>query len=87
MGERPHTYSIKKTRHFSEQAVARFYELIAADSFEEGDAYSLHATSDAAKGFKPQECWQWAGGPETVYVSRFVLEEINKKRGKSVFIG
>jgi hypothetical protein len=87
LGERPYTYSEKKTRYFSEQSVVRLYELITPDAFEEGDAYSLHATQKAAEKFKPHKWWQWAGGPKTVYVSSPVFEEINKKRGKSVFVG
>lgn len=85
LGDRPYTFSEKKTRHFSEQAIALYYELIGPDSFEEGDAYSLHATMDAAEKFKPYRDWQWAGGPKTVYVSKRVTGLINKENNKSIF--
>ena len=86
MGERPFTYSEKKTRHFSEEAIVRTYELAIADSFEEGDAYSLHADVRHAQKFKPSTWWYWTGGPEIVYVSKQVLDAIDNKRGKSIFV-
>jgi len=84
-GEKPHQYSYKKTRKFSEEVVVQLYNLVTGDSFEVGGAYSLHLSTDNVRSFLPDHWWQRIRKPETIYVSRPTLDEMIKKEDKVIF--
>lgn len=78
-GEEPYLYASRKFRKFSEEVFIKYYGLMTGDSFEVGDAYSLHSNESKARKFMPERWWRQLGDPEKVFVPKSLLEKITNR--------
>jgi hypothetical protein len=72
-------YATQLKRYFPHGAVIRYYTLSTADSFEVGDAYSLHKSVQDAEKFKTERWWSPVGNPESVFVSSQTYKKLKRK--------
>ncbi len=86
LGNKPNWYRNEPSQSLSEEVWINYYTLTTPDSFESGDAYSLHKTLDAAKKFK-SPCSGYSKGlkPKVGYVSPSTLERILKEKKQAIF--
>lgn len=86
LGNKPNWYRETPSRSLSKEVWINQYLLISPDSFEDGDAYSLHITLNAAKKFKSPHSWYMKSSrPEVGYVSHSTLERILKNKKQVIF--
>ena len=79
-------YTHNKTRTFRNEVYANVYQLMTGDSFEVGEAYSLHLTKEESEEFKPWgRCWATWKTAFPVFVSNVTLEKIVKGKDKHIF--
>jgi hypothetical protein len=79
-------YSKNKTRTLRNKVYVNEYELMTGDSFEIGDAYSIHLTEEESKNFKPWgRCWAGCNKAKSSFISDVSLEKIMQTKEKYIF--
>jgi hypothetical protein len=86
-GEKPYRYADERIGELKERVFINYYRLVTGDSFEYGEAYSLHAKEEDAEDFLPDSWWSFSHGPEEVFVSKKTLEKIVKSEENGILIG
>ena len=84
-GQKPDLYCNQKYGRFNKEVCVKRYTLVTGDSFEVGDAYSLHPTAKDANHFLTDECWRETSRPFRVFVTKKTLDELMKDSKKAIF--
>jgi hypothetical protein len=84
-GEKPDLYSSQRFENFTEEIFVNKYTLVTGDSFEIGEAYSLHPDLESAKRFISNSWWRKRSGPLVAYVTALTLEKMVQSDSKVIF--
>jgi hypothetical protein len=85
-GDKPFYYRNEPSKYMSKEVWVRHYGLVTGDSFEQGTAYSLHATVQEAKRYTAPSWWQGNKEAKPAFVSQSTLEKILNEKKHSVLV-